>query len=63
MLASILLGHRIVGYVEYDEYCRKIIRQRIIDGIYHDAPVFGDIRRFDGTPFRGVVDCVTAGFP
>ena len=63
VLASILLGHRIVGYVEYDKYCQQIIRQRIRDGIYDDAPVFGDIRSFDGTPFRGVVDCVTAGFP
>ena len=63
VLASILLEHRIVGYVEYDDYCQKIIKQRIRDGIYDDAPVFGDIRRFSGTPFRGVVDIVTAGFP
>ena len=63
VLASILLGWHTVGYVEYDDYCQKIIRQRIKDGIYDDAPIFGDIKGFDGKPWRGVVDCVTAGFP
>ena len=63
MLASILLGHRIVGYVEYDEYCQKVIRQRIRDGIYDDAPIFGDIRRFDGRRFAGCVDVISGGFP
>jgi DNA (cytosine-5)-methyltransferase 1 len=61
--ASLLLGHQIVGYVEYNEYCQKIIRQRIEDGIFDDAPIFGDIREFDGSSFCGTVDLVSGGFP
>lgn len=63
ILASILLGWNTIGYVEYDEYCKQIIRQRIRDGIYDDAPVFGDIREFDGRRFAGCVDVITSGFP
>jgi site-specific DNA-cytosine methylase len=41
-----LLGHRIVGYVEWDKYCQQVISARIRDGIFDDAPIFGDIRAF-----------------
>ena len=61
--ASKLLGHTIVGYVEYNEYCQKIIKQRIEDGIFDNAPIFGDIREFDATPYSGTVDLVSGGFP
>ena len=61
--ASLLLGHQLVGYVEHNEYCQKIIKQRIADGIFHNAPIFGDIRDFDGSPFCGSVDIVSGGFP
>ena len=27
------------------------------------APVYTDLRTFDGRPWRGVVDCLTAGYP
>lgn len=61
-----LLGWRTVGYVEFDDYCQKVIAQRIEDGIFDRAPIFGDIRLFASTfaeRYRGVVDVVTAGFP
>lgn len=61
--ASKLLGHTIVGYVEYNDYCQKIIKQRIDDGIFDNAPIYGDIREFDGTPYCGTVDLVSGGFP
>ena len=66
-LGSKLLGHRIIGYVENDPYCQKVLKQRISDGILDAAPVFGDIRDFIGSGFAGtyssMVDLVTAGFP
>jgi DNA (cytosine-5)-methyltransferase 1 len=58
-----LLGHRIVGYVEKDSYCQKVLRARIRDGLLDDAPIFDDVRTFDGRPYRGRVDCVAGGFP
>lgn len=61
--ASTLLGHKIVGYVEQNEYCQEIIKQRIADGVFNDAPIFGDIREFDGTRYENSVDIISGGFP
>lgn len=60
---AILLGWTTVGYVEQDSYCQKILRARIKDGIFHDAPIFNDVRSFDGQQYRGRVDIISAGFP
>jgi len=62
-----LLGWQTIGYVEYENYCQKVIRQRITDGLLDAAPIFGDIRTFisDGyaKAYQGLVDVVTGGFP
>ena len=67
LLASKLLGWKTVGYVEYEDYCQRVIRARINDGYLDEAPIFGDIRTFisDGyaDAYQGVVDVVSAGFP
>lgn len=63
VLGSLLLGWRTVGYVEHDPYCQRVLLARIRDGAIHDAPIFEDVRRFDGKPWDGVVDVVSAGFP
>jgi DNA (cytosine-5)-methyltransferase 1 len=67
LLGSKLLGWRTIGYVEWEEYCQKTIRQRISDGILDDAPIYGDIETFIGDGYaeryRGVADVVTGGFP
>ena len=67
VLGTTLLGWKHVGYVEYDNYCQKIIKQRIADGLLDPAPIFGDIRGFirDGfaAAYKGLVDIVSAGFP
>ena len=65
------LGLRLAGlttqticYVEWDKYCQQVIRQRQIDGFLDDAPIFGgDIRKFDGVPWRGRVDIISASPP
>ena len=54
---------RTVCYVEQDEYCVEVIRARIRDGFLDDAPIWGDIRSFDGHPWAGSVGCVCGGFP
>jgi DNA (cytosine-5)-methyltransferase 1 len=67
ILGSKLLGWTTVGYVEWEPYCQRVIRQRIEDGIFDNAPIFGDIRAFNGEgyaeSYKGVVDIVTGGFP
>jgi len=67
LLGERLLGWEHVGYVEFNEYCQKVIAQRIEDGLLDDAPIFSDIRAFIdqgyATSYKGMVDVVTAGFP
>lgn len=66
VLGSKILGWRTVGYVEKDEYCQNVLRQRIFDGILGAAPIWGDIRWFirgAAYSFDNLVDIITAGFP
>jgi len=67
VLGTTLLGWEHIGYVEWDKYCQRVIRQRIIDGSLDEAPIFSDIRAFirDGyaASYTGMVDVVSAGFP
>lgn len=67
LLGTKLLGFTHVGYVEYNEYCQRVIAQRIDDGLLDTAPIFGDISAFIdngyAASYSGLVDVVTAGFP
>ena len=63
LLGSKLLGWRTVCYVENDSYAIEVIKARIRDGVLDDAPIWDDARTFDGHPWAGYVDIVTAGFP
>jgi len=58
-----LLGWRTVCYVEIDKYCQQVLQARIRDGVLDDAPIWDDVRTFDGRPWRGCVDIVTGGDP
>jgi DNA (cytosine-5)-methyltransferase 1 len=46
-----------VGFVEYEDYPRRVLSRQ-----FPGVPLFGDIRDFDATPFRGV-DLLTGGYP
>ena len=55
---------RTVAYIEWDRYCQQVIQARIGDGHLDDAPIWGgDIREFNGKPWRGIVDIITASPP
>ena len=54
---------RTVCYIENDPYCQRLLVQRMRDGWINDAPVFDDLRLFDGRPWRGCVDFVFGGIP
>ena len=62
-----LLGWKVNGYVENDDYCQRVIKQRIKDGIFDNAPTFGNIQAFINQgyaeSYQGLVDVMTAGFP
>lgn len=67
LLGTHLLGWTPVGYVEWNDYCQRIIAARIADGILPNAPIFGNIKTFIGSgyaaSYTGLVDVVTGGFP
>ena len=67
LLGTHLLGWTPIGYVEYDDYCQRVIAQRIKDGLLPNAPIFGDVRAFIGegyaSAYQGMADVVTAGWP
>lgn len=62
-----LLGFNCVGYVEWENYCVRVLEQRIKDGLLSDAPIFHcDIREWIkdyAASYTGMVDVVTGGFP
>jgi len=57
------LTTRTICYVEWDKYCQQVIQARIEDGHLDDAPIWDDIKSFDGRPWCGIVDILSAGFP
>lgn len=63
LLASRMLGWRTVCAVEKDSYCREVLLRRQSDGLLDLFPIWDDIKTFDGKPWRGRADLITAGFP
>ena len=63
ILADILLGHQPVCAVEINSYCQQVLAARQEDGCLPWFPIFADVEKFDGIPWRGLVDVVSGGFP
>jgi len=63
ILGGKLLGWRTVCAVEIDPFCREVLLRRQLDGCLPRFPIWDDVRTFDGCPWRGLIDVVTAGFP
>lgn len=54
---------RTVCYVEREAYAVQVLAARMEEGKLGAAPIWSDVTTFDGQPWRGVVDCITGGFP
>lgn len=53
-----------VLYAEREAYPVSVLEARMEEGSIHPAPIwFGDFTELPARQFRGVVDCVVAGFP
>lgn len=63
ILAGRLLDWRTVCAVEIDRHRRSILLARQDDGTLEPFPIWDDIKTFDGRPWRGIVDVVSATFP
>lgn len=54
---------RVVCGVEREAACCGVLAAAMGTGLVAPFPVWSDLRTFDGRPWRGVVDCVTGGYP
>ena len=62
-LTIALPGYRAVGHVERETFAAAIIVARMEDASLDRAPVWDDVANFDGKPWRGTVDILSAGYP
>ncbi|MBO9500775.1 DNA cytosine methyltransferase [Brevundimonas sp. A19_0] len=56
-------GYRTVGYVERETHAAAALVARMADQALAPAPIWSDLRSFDGRPWRGRVHIVSAGYP
>lgn len=63
ILASGIIGHRVVGAIEIDSYARRVLVARQNGGDLPPFWIWDDVRTFDGRPWRGIVDVISGGFP
>lgn len=63
IIADMILGNIPLAAVEIDPFCLSVLKARQDDGSLPFFPIFEDVRSFDGSMFRGRVDCISGGFP
>jgi DNA (cytosine-5)-methyltransferase 1 len=54
---------RTVCAVEIEAYACEVLASRMEEGRLDAAPIWTDLRTFDGRPWRGLVDLVIGGYP
>jgi len=54
---------RTVCYVEIEAFACEILARRMEEKRLDAAPVWTNLKTFDGRPWRGKVDCITGGYP
>jgi DNA (cytosine-5)-methyltransferase 1 len=56
-------GYRALGYVEREAFAAAVLVARMEDAALDPAVVWDDVATFDGRPWRGAVDILSAGYP
>ncbi len=62
-LKSRIDGFKTVCHVEGEAYAASVIIKKIQKGKIHEAPVWSNVKTFNGEPWRSKVDIITGGFP
>jgi DNA (cytosine-5)-methyltransferase 1 len=57
-LAAQWMGWENVFQVEWDSYCQKVLAKN-----FPNVKRYGDIKEFNGTKYRGLIDIISGGFP
>ncbi len=56
-------GYRTVCYVERNSFAASALVARMADASLAQAPIWDDLKTFDGRPWRGRVHLISAGYP
>ncbi len=62
-LRQVISNLRTITYVEVEAFACANLVAKMEKGFLDAAPIWTDIKTFDGRQFRGKVDIVTAGYP
>ena len=54
---------KLVAAVEREAYAAAVLVARMEEGRLDPAPIWSDLRTFEGARWRGAVDLITAGYP
>lgn len=57
-LAAQWAGWENIAQVEIDPFCQKVLQKN-----FPNAKRYGNIKEFDGSEYRGIVDIISGGFP
>jgi DNA (cytosine-5)-methyltransferase 1 len=57
-LASHWAGFETIQFVERDSFCQRVLTKN-----FQGVPIHDDVTTFDGRPFAGRTDLISAGFP
>jgi len=62
-IESVLPGSRTVCYVEGEIYPASVLASKMEKGSLPKAPIWSNVRTFDGKPWRGKISFLSGGFP
>lgn len=62
-IESIIPNSRTVCYVEGETYCASVLASKMEAGSLPKAPIWSNVRTFDGKPWSGKVSILSGGFP
>lgn len=56
-------GFETACFVEWEDYPQRALHAAQRAGYFAPAPIWDDVTTFDGRPWRGIIDTITAGYP
>ena len=62
-IESVFVNFKTVCYVEGEAYAAACLVSQMEKGWIHEAPIWSNVRTFDGKQWRGKVDIISGGFP
>jgi DNA (cytosine-5)-methyltransferase 1 len=62
-IESIIPGSRTICYVEGETYPASVLASKMESGSVPKAPIWSNVRTFNGKPWRGKVSFLSGGFP